>query len=99
MDVGYRGSDSLPIQVRKVMTHEGKRRGGIYDENGLPVSEIIPGERYRAKLNRRLVPVIAGLNQVMYPVEPDTEDPRVRATEADARAVGFDLTTGTYKRL
>jgi hypothetical protein len=96
MNVEYSRVDRQPILVRKVMTATGKRRGGIYDENGNPVDEIIPGELYRARLDRKLMPVVARHNQVMYPIEPDIEDPRVRATEAEAKTVGFDLSGGTY---
>ena len=96
MDAMYRGNDRPQIQVRKVMTPAGKRRGGIYDENGHPVHEIILGGLYTARLNRKFVPVFAGPNQIMYPVERDIDDPRTRATEAEARAVCFDLAKGTY---
>ena len=100
MDICYR-NDRSPILVRKVMTPEGKRRGGIYDQNNSPVSKIVQGELYKAKLNGTHRDVVAGPNEIMYlldekdPIE-DVEDPRTRAVRAMLKDVGFDMGSGTY---
>jgi len=104
-----RGSDRTPILVRKVLMHEGKRRGGIYYQNGNPARQVTQGELYRAKINGTYVDVIAGPNQILYdlkvarelgiytPQFEDIQDPRVRATEADVKAIGFDQNKGNYR--
>ena len=99
----YNRSGRPPILVRKVVMRGGKRRGGIYYQNGEPAREITQGERYKAKVNGAHRDVVAGPNQIMYlledredPIKEET-DPRVRATLADARVVGFDLTSGAYR--
>lgn len=103
MDTCYRNNRS-PILVRKVLTGGGRKvRGGIYDEYGIPIKEIVPGERYRARIQGKFVRVVAQPNQTMHlelqedPLKEES-DPRVRATLADARAAGFDLTRGDYVR-
>ncbi|MBI1978789.1 MAG: hypothetical protein HYS62_01860 [Candidatus Aenigmarchaeota archaeon] len=101
MDVNNSRITRPPILRRKVMIDGRKRQGGIYDVNGNPADHIIPGKIYMAKINGGYVRVRAQPNQTMQIAggeELRSEiDPRTSATEAYARSVGFNLTTGAYE--
>ncbi len=63
------GKNQVP--VRKVISLHGRRLAGIYNPDGTRAKDIAPGEVYGAKTDGVLVPVIAGGNCVMYPINPD----------------------------
>lgn len=95
----YKGGTGNPqTVVRKVLLDGRKVRTGIYDKDGRPLTgNVESGKEYMAKIAGRLIPVIAGGRQILYPAEDDMEDPRIRTTRAEMLARGFDLDSGTYR--
>mgnify|MGYP001559620069 CR=1 FL=1 len=61
-------SDKGPHIVNRKVLWMGRRvPAGIYDTEGAPVREILPGKEYLARMNHELVPVKLGSDGLMHP--------------------------------
>ena len=69
MDCGLNMSARDPTTTRKVVFGDRKVRLGVYDLKGDRVTgPLVSGKEYRAKLNNEYLPVVAGENQLLYPL-------------------------------
>ena len=92
-------SKDFRTTTRKVEVDKGKwRRLGMYNPDRTPViGDVIRGHNYLARLNGDYIPVRAGGNQLMYPIERLKEvDPRAEESRRRTAANGFDLDSGQY---
>ena len=85
--------------TRKVEVQPGVwKRLGIYKPDMTPaIGDVEPDMNYLAKMDGEYIPVRAGKNQLMYPIERlQNMDPRAEEARRIAANNGFDLDKGQY---